>query len=263
MILAAALPLLTACDYRSGDMEGREIYRWSHNDYYQPEPLMTAVRQGFQMVEADIHLVDGKLYVAHDPPDTSKTPVLEELYLEPLSTLSEQRNGRIQPTSTLPFYLVMDVKTGASETYEVVTEVLLPYRHLFTRLEDGERIEGAVNLLISGNRPQLNGDDPFRMSFIDGRIPDLGKGYSTELYPVISDNWGNYFTWDGTGTIPEQEYDMLESLVSQAHDEGKLIRFWATPDSDTMWEVLTSAGVDIINADDVTGLQQFLDEKQL
>ena len=37
-----------------------------------------------------------------------------------------------------------------------------------------------------------------------------------------------------------------------------MIRFWATPDKEPMWSELNEAGVDLINADNLSGLRQFL-----
>lgn len=251
----------TACNSTNTDRNDKEVYVWSHNDYEQPRPLETALELGFQMIEADIHLIDGDLYVIHDhPEDPDTTPILQDLYLDPLTERINRLGGEVLSESNLLFYLVIDVKTEAESTFEMLSEVLEPYRELFTRKENGIWIEGPINLLISGNRPVLDEQDPDRVAFIDGRIPDIGRGYSPELYPVISDNWNNYFTWDGTGDIPEDEYDRLVSFVRDVHEEDKLIRFWATPDNENVWSTLIDAGVDIINVDDLRGMREYLDE---
>jgi glycerophosphoryl diester phosphodiesterase len=260
----AVLSFLLSCNGDAeitGDPVDREVYVWSHNDYEQDRPLYKALELGFQMIEADIHLIDGKLFVSHDHPENlDETQELEEMYLEPLSKIIEENNGVVLPESELPFYLVIDVKTEAESTFEVLSEVIEPYHQYFTRLENGEWKEGPMRLLISGNRPSLDADSHDRVAFIDGRIPDIGAGYPEELYPVISDNWNNYFSWDGTGQIPEEEWEQLTMFVNQVHAEGKIIRFWATPDKESVWEVLLEAGVDIVNVDDLEGKRNFLDE---
>jgi len=255
--------VLTACSDRENQLPSGEIYIWSHNDYEQPQPLETALELGYQMIEADIHLIDGNLYVIHDHPENpEETPVLQDLYLDPLAERISNY-GSVLPESNVPFYLVIDVKTEAESTFEVLSEVLEPYHNLFTRRENGEWTEGAMKLLISGNRPELDAELPDRIAFIDGRIPDIGEGYSPDLYPLISDNWNNYFNWDGTGEISEEEYEELVSIVESVHEEDKMIRFWATPDRESVWEVLLDAGVDVINVDDLHGMREFLDRKGL
>lgn len=265
LLLISAFLVLSACNSGStaetDSTAPDEIYVWSHNDYEHPRPLFDALGQGFQMIEVDIHLIDGELYVAHDPPDPADTPTLEELYLKPLDELISEQNGVVQPGSTLPFYLVIDVKTEAVPTYEAIREILESYQHLFTRMENDRRTAGAVTLLISGNRPSPDLLESDRIAFLDGRIPDLGEGISTDIYPVISDNWNNHFTWRGTGEIPQAERQKLDTFISSAHNEGKLIRFWGTPDTEEVWEVLYDAGVDIFNVDDHQGMRDYLDRK--
>ena len=62
----------------------------------------------------------------------------------------------------------------------------------------------------------------------------------------------------GNGPIPEDEALKLKALVEQAHAQGRQLRFWNTPDNPATWSVLYAAGVDLINTDQLTGLQGFL-----
>jgi hypothetical protein len=50
---------------------------------------------------------------------------------------------------------------------------------------------------------------------------------------------------------------------AHAHENGQLIRFWATPDipgkeREAFWTELLEAGVDLVNTDDLSGLRAFL-----
>jgi hypothetical protein len=47
-------------------------------------------------------------------------------------------------------------------------------------------------------------------------------------------------------------------MVARAHERGRLVRFWATPESETVWAELLAAGVDLINTDRLADLQKFL-----
>jgi len=260
-ITVFTVALFTSCN-ESGEAETteKEIYVWSHNDYEQERPLFKALELGFQMIEADIHLIDGALRVTHDHPENpEEISVLEDQYIKPLVEIIRQNNGVVLPESTVPFYLVIDVKTEAEASFHALMEVLEPYRNYFTRLENGEWIKGPIRLLISGNRPQLSTDDTDRMAFIDGRLPDIGRGLPNDLYPIISDNWRSHFTWNGDGDISPEEFEKLQTIVSQVHDEGKIIRLWATPDKKEVWDVLLSAGVDVINVDDLEKMRNYLD----
>jgi hypothetical protein len=102
-----------------------------------------------------------------------------------------------------------------------------------------------------------------RLAGYDGRLSDLGSGEPASFIPLISDNWTNNFTWMGEGPIPDAEWDKLLDIVAQAHANDQEVRFWATPDvpgpaREAIWETLLRADVDLINTDDLAGLQAFL-----
>lgn len=252
---------LIGCNNSSNNESIGQLYLWSHNDYEQEKPLHAALDLGFQMIEVDVHLINGELYVIHDHPENlEETPLLEDLYLLPLAEHVKENDGEVLPGEPLPFYLVIDVKTEAEPTYQALLHTLEPYSNYFYRKENGEWMNGPIRLLISGNRPILDASKEKRLSFLDGRIPNLGENCSSELYPLISDNWFNYFTWDGQGEIPGEELEKLRRYVSQADQEGKLIRFWATPDNENVWRTLIDNGVDVINVDDIERMRRFIDE---
>lgn len=263
LLTGLSLILLSSCKNETvNNSSVTNLYIWSHNDYEQELPLQTALDLGFQIIEADIHLIDGELYVIHDHPENpDETPLLDELYLTPIRERIEQNNGQVLPESKLPFYLVIDVKTEAESTFQALLETIEPYKDIIYRKEDGNWIDGPVRLLISGNRPSLDSNAPNQIVFLDGRLPNIGMGYSADLYPLISDNWSNYFSWEGTGDIPEDELQKLKNYVAQVHDEEKMIRFWGSPNREEVWRVLINAGVDVINVDDLEGMRHFLDEE--
>ncbi len=76
--------------------------------------------------------------------------------------------------------------------------------------------------------------------------------------PLISDRWPSHFKWEGRGDFPPEEKKKLLAIVQQAHAAGRRLRFWATADNRAMWQALTEAKVDLINTDNLSGLQKFL-----
>lgn len=263
LIIGLLLAGLPACGgQEASDNSVDDLYLWSHNDYEQQQPLQMALDLGYQMIEADIHLIDGELYVVHDhPTNLEETPLLEDLYLTPLSDRIERNHGKVLTESDQPFYLVIDVKTEADPTFETLLATLEPNKKLFYRKEEGKWINGPIRLLISGNRPSIDPETSNQMVFIDGRLQNIGMGYSPDVYPLISDNWFNYFTWDGTGEIPEDELQKLREYVAKVHEEGKMIRFWGTPDREMVWQTLINNGVDVINVDDLEGMRNFIESE--
>jgi hypothetical protein len=79
---------------------------------------------------------------------------------------------------------------------------------------------------------------------------------------LISDNWSRLFKWNGVGPMPEGEKATLVETVTKAHQQGRRVRFWATPDVSAVWNELLAAGVDLINTDDLAGLERLLRANQ-
>jgi hypothetical protein len=230
----------------------------AHNDYEHARPLLDALDNGFCSVEADVHLVEGQLLVAHDRNQVSADRTLERLYLDPLRERAQKNGGRVYaggPTVTL----LIDIKSGADPTYTVLRGVLARYSDFLTSFDNGETTERAVTVVISGNRPRtLMAGETTRFAAVDGRIEDLGGGAGSGLIPLISNNWSDLFAWRGQGPLPVSERNQLDSIVRQAHREGRRVRFWNTPDLVVFWRELAGANVDLINADDLPGLRAFL-----
>jgi glycerophosphoryl diester phosphodiesterase len=76
--------------------------------------------------------------------------------------------------------------------------------------------------------------------------------------PMISDNWSDHFTWRGRGEMPASERAKLQEMTDKAHKAGRVLRFWATPENESMWRELRSAGVDLIGTDRLDELATFL-----
>ena len=117
----------------------------------------------------------------------------------------------------------------------------------------------AVSIVISGNRPfEIIEADKESLCGIDGRLSDLDSDKSRSLMPLISDNWRRHFRWQGEGKFPSKQRRKLRRLVRQTHEEGRRIRFWASPDIPAVWQELNAAEADLINTDDLPGLSDFL-----
>jgi len=234
----------------------------SHNDYEHARPLRDALDQGFCSVEADIHLVDGKLLVGHDPGDVRPERTLEALYLAPLAERVRRNDGRVFRGGP-PFSLLIDLKTEADPTYAVLRGTLAKYADMLTRVQDGKLVPGAVTVVVSGNRPfkAAAADDP-RYCGLDGRLSDLDALPVLELMPWISDNYSQHFTWTGDGPQPTAEKEKLRRIVQKAHAAGRKLRLWATPDTPALWQALAEADVDLINTDNLEGLAKFLQQNR-
>lgn len=230
----------------------------AHNDYEHKRPLFDALDHGFCSVEADIYLVNGQLLVAHMRSQVKPERTLQKLYLDPLRERVKQNGGRVYrdgPQVTL----LIDIKTDWKTTYPVLRDTLAQYVEMFTLFRDGTVQTNALVAIITGNRSkEMFSGETVRYAALDGNLDDLDSGIPPTLIPWISSDWSRTFHWRGTGTIPEPERRKLREIVSKAHEQGRQVRFWGSPDFPDFWRELYQAGVDLINTDDLEGAQKFL-----
>lgn len=231
----------------------------AHNDYEHTRPLLDALSHGFCSVEADVWLVDGQLLVAHDLRDVKPERTLEKLYLDPLRDRVKANGGRVFPKGPT-LTLLIDVKSDATNSYRVLTNVLARYESMLTRFHRDRTETNAVSVIISGNRARgLMANEPVRLAAYDGRLADLDSADSAHFIPLISDNWTQHFQWRARreeGALPKEERAKFLALVQRAHEQGRRIRWWGAPDNPAAWRTFAEAGVDLINTDDLEGLQK-------
>ncbi len=233
----------------------------AHNDYEHRRPLFDALSHGFTSLEADVHLINETLYVAHDTPrDLDKTPSLQSLYLQPLYQWMSEHNGTIYPKYDEPIFLMIDIKTNAESTYAALRSALAPFKSMLWHVDNGKVVPGPLRIFLSGNRPiAMVQQDEVQLAGIDGRPNDIGKDYTAEFMPVISDNYRRHLSWRGKKGEPDaEEYEQLKSWINAAHAEGKKVRLWASPENQAVWVKLLELGVDLLNTDRLADLRDFL-----
>lgn len=230
----------------------------AHNDYEHKRPLFDALDRGFCSVEADVFLVHGELLVAHSRSQINPERTLEKLYLAPLRERVHANGGRVFKNGPTIFLLI-DVKTDAKSTHAAVAKLLAKYDDIFSVTKDGRFEARAVTAVISGNRDRSGmAAEKIRYAGLDGRPADLDSKEPADFLPWISESWTTMFKWRGQGQLPESERQKLEAFVKKAHAAGRLVRFWATPETTECWQALRSAGVDLLNTDKLDELKDFL-----
>jgi len=258
-VLLATLTLIGAALSAQAGPPAQPLARaHAHNDYEHSRPLLDALDQGFASVEADVHLVDGRLLVAHDRAQARPERTLEALYLDPLAERVRTNGGSVFDRDT-EFTLWVDIKADPEATYAALRPLLERHQAMLTRFTDTQRIPGAVTVLLSGARPIATvRSEPVRWCALDGRLPDLETHPSPLLFPVISDSWRPTFPWFRDERLPEADRRRLRDLVRRAHEQGRRIRFWGIQDQPFAWRELSDAGVDLINTDRLADLRSFL-----
>ncbi len=182
------------------------IHAHAHNDYEHHRPLFDALDHGFASVEADIHLVDGKLLVAHDRSKVKPERTLQSLYLDPLRARAQKFGGRIYPNGDPTFYLLIDTKSDANETWPVLRKILDDYSDVVTEFDGAKVTSKAITVVLTGNRPrELLPTEPVRKAALDGQLPDLNKPNPNDIFVWMSEPWKPMFKWRGNGPIPPDE----------------------------------------------------------
>jgi hypothetical protein len=230
----------------------------AHNDYEHKRPLLDALDHGFCSFEADIHLVNGELLVAHDRLQIRTNRTLQSLYLDPLRERIRTNGGRVYPAGA-ECTLLIDLKSDWPTTYPVLRKVLEKYSDILSTFREGRKETNAVLAIITGTRSkEMFAGESVRYAAYDGTLADLDSGDPPNLVPWISSNWTDTFRWRGSAAFPESEKDKLRSIVRKAHEKGRRVRFWNTPDMPGFWRELVGNEVDLINTDDLPGLEKFL-----
>jgi hypothetical protein len=232
----------------------------AHNDYVHARPLLGALDHGFGSVEADVHLVDGALLVAHDRDSVRADRTLESLYLAPLRAWIAAHDGRVYPGRP-PLTLLIDVKSNADSTWVVLEQLLRRYDDVITSWHGDSVTTRPVVAVISGERPLVTlPAQRDRWAGLDGRLADLdaAQGTTSAAMPLVSDDWKEITDWRGRGLPPDSVRRRVASAVANAHAQGRRLRFWNTPDLPVVWRLLVRSGVDLIGADDLDALEKFL-----
>ena len=237
---------------------GPLLHTHAHNDYEHPRPLLDALDHGFCSVEADIYLVDGRLLVAHNRDQVKPERTLQTLYLDPLRERVKLNSGRVY-TNGPEFTLLIDIKSDWKTIYPVLRAVLANYTDMLTTFRDDVKQTNAVTIVISGNRAKdMFAGEATRYAGYDGLLTDLEATIPATLVPWISADWKMNFSWRGDGAMPEAEQKKLGEIVARAHAQGRRVRFWGAPDKENFWRAMRAADVDLINTDDLAGVEKFL-----
>jgi YVTN family beta-propeller protein len=223
----------------------------SHNDYEQMQPFYLAYQERFGSIEADIHLVNGKILVAHDTKDVSIERSLETLYLEPLSAFISKNNGSPYSDSTRTLQLLIDQKTDAIPTLKALIEILKKYPSIIQNKK--------ITIAISGNRPDSK-DFSTYPSFIwfDGRLEENYSKDALAKIALLSEDFSSYVKRKFPLEMTDLENERISALISHAHHENKKVRFWGVPDYSIAWKKMIDFKVDFINTDHILTLSDFL-----
>ncbi|SHL57003.1 alkaline phosphatase [Chitinophaga jiangningensis] len=217
----------------------------SHNDYERTMPFYAAASLGFGYIEADVHLQNGRLYVAHDKKDISEARTLEALYLQPIARQFELNGGKPYADGA-PMRLLIDLKSAGAPTLAVLQQEIQPYKKYF----DSRINPNAVQIILSGNVPAADTWQQYDpLFYFDGRPDSTYNAAALERVALISTDMGKFTRWNGKGTLVPAEQKAIEKQIAAVHAMGKPFRFWGAASSKSTYYKLMDLGVDVIGSD--------------
>jgi hypothetical protein len=233
---------------------------FAHNDYQHKHPLFDALENGYTNIEADIFFEGEDLIVAHINPFFRTSRTLEKLYFKPLAERITLNNGHVYKGYNEPVVLMIDIKTGAKNTYNALKPLLEKYKQILSSYDHGKFTPGAITVVLSGHKPyKIICAEASRLAFIDEDLRNTIRDTSyANVFEMASCKYSRLLKWTGSGTISDNERQKLCSYISLAHKCGEKVRLWASPDNKTVWHELLKCGVDYINTDKLVALKNYL-----
>ena len=244
-LAALLLTASAALPHAYGQRQYSMMQAHSHNDYERSKPFYAAIALHFGSVEADIHLKNGQLYVAHDSKDIDTARTFDRMYLQPIIRQFVVNKGKPYDNND-SLQLLVDLKTAGAPTLAALQAAILPYRRYFDR-----RINPyAVKIVLSGNTPPpatWGLYDP--LFYFDGKVDVKYDAAQQARIDMVSVDFGLYSTWNGKGTIVPAQMVKVKAAVDKAHADGFRFRYWGAPSTYSTYYKLMDLGVDFIGTD--------------
>jgi alkaline phosphatase len=226
----------------------------SHNDYEQPVPFWTAYNAQFGSIEADIFLIGGRLFVAHDSNELARQRTLEEYYVKPLSAWVEKNHGHPYADSSRRLQMLIDVKADSTAVLDALVALLRKYPNLTET--------PLLTWVISGNRPDpslYTSYPPFIL--FDGILLHEYSPAALSRIAMMSDDLHDYTHWGGSNSIPPADRQKILAAIAWSHALHLPVRFWDAPDFPHAWQQLMRLRVDFINTDHIRQLADYLNAR--
>jgi hypothetical protein len=228
----------------------------SHNDYSGRKPLVDALANRFDSVEADVWLVGERILVSHL--GLIYRGDLKELYLDPLQKRVSEKGSVHGDGQT--FYLWLDLKSDDLKMVDALHKLLSSYRMLATFTEEDTHA-APVTVVLTGNKKvksEYVTRFALRKACRDSNIYDFQDPHADSRWSWYSLRWSDHFKWKGTGPVPENQKLLLKTLVRSIHEKKRRVRFWDAPDTPEFWRLAQETGVDAVGTDRVDQLGNFV-----
>lgn len=236
---------------------------YSHNDYLNAHPLRDALSLGYQGVEADVFLVDGRLQLGHERRAAEEDGSLEGLYLAPLRALVA-RCGQLTADGQ-PFLLTLEIKEPSRVTFDSLVALLARYPELFSPGEKQTvatgRSSAPVQAVLVGWYPAGFVDSvpvpltrQSRLKHPGGPPPDAADRdvglVGLDYQNTIGNRW----------QLPAHRRRWVPAIrATKAAFPLLRIRAYHVPVNERVYQQLLDAGVDLIGTLDLARTAQILE----
>ncbi|KFY08710.1 hypothetical protein V492_05977 [Pseudogymnoascus sp. VKM F-4246] len=213
----------------------------SHNDYWRPVPLFSALHAGCISVEADVWLFPSveSLFIGHNTASLTDNRTFTSLYIDPLVKILEDNNpttefnsgsmnGVFDADSSQSLTLLVDVKTDGAQTWAEVLRQLQPLRERgwLTFMENSTVHQRPITVVGTGNTPfdVLTSNSTYRDAFFDAPLQNMYEDASgVASKPSSASTPGGQGT---AGTSASDDYTSLNSFYASASFEAVLGKIW-------------------------------------
>lgn len=237
----------------------------STQEFQTDKEIWPTFTQGVVNYAAEIMYIYGEVYVSTQMPDSANhtKPTFRSAYLLPIYSQYKKNQGKIHPDFDGEMYLFLDIKYDPKKTYYKLWEQLSPYHEMLTYRVGLQWHEGKLKVIFVGNAPMRTFQQE-RVCFVaaQGTIADLEKNYDKKVMPLIGIDFENDMEWNGVGKMPFDQYKAFKEIVIKAHSQDKKVRVYNLPEEESIWEVLYTAGVDMISSSDPVRFHKFLETKK-
>lgn len=221
--------------------------------------------QGVVHYEADIMYIYGEVYVTEHMPDSANhnLPTLRNTYLMPIYSQYKKNQGKVHPNFDEEMYLFLNIKFDPRKTYQKIWEQVSPYHEMLTYRVGPQWHDGKLKVIFVGNAPMRTFQQE-RVSFAaaQGTVDDLAKNYDNKIMPLIGIDFEDEIEWNGVGKMPFDEYKKFKDVVQEAHKQGKKVRVYNLPEEENVWDVMHTAGVDMISSKNPEAFKAFLESRK-
>lgn len=234
-------------------------------EFQTEKEIWPTFTQGVVHYEAHIMYIYGEVFVTEHMPDSANhnLPTLRNTYLLPIYSQYKKNQGKVHANFDEEMYLFLNIKFDPRKTYQKIWEQVSPYHEMLTYRVGPQWHDGKLKVIFVGNAPMRTFQQE-RVSFAaaQGTVEDLEKNYDNKLMPLIGIDFLHDFNWNGVGKMPFDEYKKFREIIQNAHKQGKKVRVYNAPEEENVWDVLYTAGVDMISCSNPEAFKKFMDSRE-